>query len=182
MRLIEQLLLVLGLSMDGFAASVCMGMAAGRRIGPIVGLISGFHVAMLLAGYGLGAGLPAGFTALYPWCAAALLTGMGIKMLRQARRPEEDCAGTGLGDMAAMALATSLDAMTVGVAFAIMEVPPVRAGAMVAAVMGSLSVAGAGLGGRVGRTRRRAARTAGGAILCLLGAKLLLNALGVIDL
>ncbi len=179
MRALEQFLLVLGLSMDGFAASVCMGMAAGRRIWPIAGLISGFHVAMLLAGYALGAGLPEGLAEMYPWCAAALLTAMGAKMLRQARLPEEACPGTGTGDMAALALATSLDAMTVGVTFAVMDVPALRAGAMVAAVMGTLSVTGAGLGSRVGRRRRRAARTAGGAILCLLGAKLFLSALGV---
>ena len=182
MHILEQLLLVLGLSMDGFAASVCMGMAAGgRRIGPIVAIMSGFHVGMLLLGYAVGAGLPDRLTAMYPWAAGLLLAAMGVKMLIEARAPEEEtCAGQTAGSIAALSLATSIDAMTVGVAFAVMAVPALRAGAMVAAVMGTLSTVGAALGGRVGKNRRRAARTAGGAILCLLGLKMLLEAMGVL--
>ncbi len=184
MHILEQFLLVLGLSMDGFAASVCMGMASGKRkIGPIVGIMSGFHVSMLLAGYGLGASLPDRLAAVYPWAAGLLLGGMGANMIREALGPEEAlCQRTGPGAIAALSLATSIDAMTVGVTFAMMEVPPLRAGAMVAAVMGTLSLCGAAFGSRVGQSRRRAARTAGGAILCLLGVKLLLNALGVIHI
>ena len=166
--------------MDGFAASVCMGMAAGRRIWPIVGLISGFHVLMFMTGYGLGAGLPDSFGAIYPWAAALLLTGMGVNMVRKAGEPEEDCGSTAPASMAVLALATSLDAMTVGVAFALMGAPALRAGALVALVMGSLALGGSAFGSRVGQHRRQAARTAGGVILCLLGLKLLLNALGVI--
>ena len=184
MRFFEQLLLILGLSMDGFAASVCMGMAAdGKRIWPIVAIMSGFHVGMLLAGYAIGAGLPDSLAAVYPWAAALLLAGMGVNMIREARRPEESCPRrkNTAGSIAALSLATSIDAMTVGVAFAVMEVPAFRAGGLVALVMGSLSTFGAAFGSRVGQNRRRAARTAGGAILCLLGLKLLLSALGVIS-
>ena len=141
MHILEQLLLVLGLSMDGFAASVCMGMAAGgRRIGPIVAIMSGFHVGMLLLGYAVGAGLPDRLTAMYPWAAGLLLAAMGLKMLIEARAPEEEP----------------------------------RAGQTAG------STVGAALGGRVGKSRRRAARTAGGAILCLLGLKMLLEAMGVL--
>ena len=178
MHILEQLLLVLGLAMDGFAASVCMGMAAGRRVWPIVGLVSGFHVAMLLAGYALGAGLPDSFSAVYPWAAAAVLIALGVNMIRTAAGPEA-CAGGGLGSMAAMSLATSVDAMTVGAAFAILGVRPALAGGLMGAVMVSLSLVGSLFGSHIGRGRRRAARTAGGAILCLLGGKLLLGALGV---
>lgn len=181
MHILEQFLLVLGLAMDGFAASVCMGMAAGRRVWPIVGLISGFHVGMLLLGYALGASLPDSLAAAYPWAAAALLMGMGLNMVRLAGEPEETCAGRGdLAGMAALALATSVDAMTVGAAFALMEVPPATAGGLMGGVMVTLSLAGSLLGSRVGRDRRHAARMAGGIILCLLGLKLLLDALGVI--
>ncbi len=182
MHILEQLLLVLGLAMDGFAASVCMGMAAGRRVWPIVCLVSGFHVVMLLTGYGLGASLPDSLAAVYPWAAAALLLGMGANMIREARMPEsEPCAGARLAGMAALALATSLDAMTVGVAFALIEVSPWFAGGLMGAVMVTLSLVGSLFGSHIGRNRRRAARTAGGAILCLLGGKLLLNAMGVVS-
>lgn len=170
--------------MDGFAASVCMGMAVDRRrIWPIVGIMSGFHVGMLLAGYLVGASLPDSLAAVYPWVAALLLAGVGVGMIREARQPEEEpCArrGNTVRSIAALSLATSIDAMTVGVAFAVMQVPALRAGGLVALVMGSLSTFGAAFGSRVGQSRRRAARTAGGAILCLLGLKLLLNALKII--
>ena len=182
MRFFDELLLILGLSMDGFAASVCMGMAAGKRIGPIVGIMSGFHVAMLLLGYVVGVSLPDSLAAIYPWAAALLLTGVGINMIREAGQAEEEeaCGQTTVTSIAALSLATSIDAMTVGVAFAVMEVPPLQAGSLVALVMGTLSVCGAAFGSHVGRERRKAARTAGGVILCLLGLKLLLGAIGVI--
>ena len=170
--------------MDGFAASVCMGMTVDRRrIWPIVCIMSGFHVGMLLTGYLVGAALPDRLAAAYPWAAAVLLAGVGVGMLREAWRPEDEpCArqGNTVKNIAALSLATSIDAMTVGVTFAVMEVPALRAGGLVAVVMGSLSTFGAGFGSRVGQNRRRAARTAGGVILCLLGLKLLLNAVGVI--
>ena len=168
--------------MDGFAASVCMGMAASKKIGPIVGIMSGFHVTMLLLGYVVGVSLPDRLAAVYPWAAALLLAGMGVNMIREAghTEQEETCGRTTLASIAALSLATSIDAMTVGVAFAVMAVPALRAGTMVAAVMGSLSLFGASFGSRVGQERRKIARTAGGVILCLLGLKLLLNALGVV--
>ncbi len=182
MHILEQVLLVLGLAMDGFAASVCMGMAAGRRVWPIVCLVSGFHVAMLLVGYGLGASLPDSLAEIYPWAAALLLAGMGVNMIREAREPErEPCARTRMIGMAALALATSLDAMTVGVAFALIQVSPWFAGGLMGAVMVTLSLIGSLFGSHIGRARRRAARTAGGVILCLLGLKLLLNAMGLVS-
>lgn len=176
----EQLLLVLGLSMDGFAASVCMGVAAGRKIAPVAGLISGFHVLMLLAGYALGAGCPEGIAHIYPWAAAVLLTGMGIRMMAQSGREEPEKPQSAGISTAALALATSVDALTVGVAFALLEVPAWQAGALTAAVMGTLSLVGAAFGSRFGAAYRHAARLGGGLVLCLLGIKLALNCLGVI--
>ncbi|MCD8088930.1 MAG: manganese efflux pump [Oscillospiraceae bacterium] len=181
MHFTEQLLLVLGLSMDGFAASVCMGVAAGRKIAPVAGLVSGFHVLMLLAGYALGAGCPDSIAHIYPWAAAVLLTGMGLNMMRQAGREEPQRSQGAALSVAALALATSLDALTVGVAFAFLEVPAWQAGALVAAVMGTLSLVGAAFGSRFGAAYRHAARLGGGLVLCLLGIKLALNCLGVVS-
>ena len=180
MHILEQLFLVLGLAMDGFAASVCMGMAAGRRVWPIVGLVSGFHVTMLLAGYALGASLPESLAAVYPWAAAAVLIALGGNMVRTAGREEPACGGRrDLAGMAALAMATSVDAVTVGAAFAILDVGPALAGGLMGAVMVTLSLVGSLCGSRIGRARRRAARTAGGVILCLLGGRLLLSAAGI---
>lgn len=180
----EELLLVLGLSMDGFAASVCMGMALGegraRGKYSIVALVSGCHVAMVVLGCWLGMGARRWLEDLYPWIASALLLALGGNMLRTAGR-EEKC-GTGLspGGMAALALVTSLDAFTVGVAFSLMEVPALRAGAMTALVMGVLSFLGAWFGGVVRKGHRKTARLAGGFILCILGLRLLWSALGTL--
>ena len=180
MGIIEQSLLILGLSMDGFCASVCLGMAAGRRIWPIAGLISGFHVAMLLTGMALGAALPDGLQTAFPWAAGFLLSLMGVNMVRKAADPETEVAGLSLTSTAALALATSLDAATVGVAFALMAVPPLRAAAMTAVIMGALSVTGAAAGACFDHHRRRTARRTGGVLLSLLGLRLLAAAAGMI--
>ena len=186
MHILEQLLLVLGLSMDGFAASVCMGMAAeegirGRRDKyRIVALVSGCHVGMVVFGCWLGAGFRRWMEEFYPWFAAALLLGLGANMLRTAGE-ERDCPrGLGIGTMVVLSLATSMDALTVGVAFSLMGVPALRAGCLTAGVMGTLSMAGAYFGGAVGQGHRKTARLAGGLVLCVLGLRLLMSALGTL--
>ena len=170
----EELLLILGLSMDGFAASVCLGMERERRgLVSVVLCVTGFHVGMLLAGWVLGAGVRGICAAALPWAAGLILLLLGVRMLRTADREED--ARPGLSP-AIPALATSVDALTVGAALALTEAAPGPAAGLTAAVMGSLSLVGAALGGRVGRKYRRAARLAGGAILAALGLKNLLGA------
>ena len=181
MGIIEQILLILGLSMDGFCASICMGMTAGRRrLSSIVLLISGFHVTMLLTGMALGAALPDALQAAFPWAAGFLLCFMGVNMVRKASDPEASAADLSIASTAELTLATSLDAATVGVAFALMDVAPIRAAALTAVIMGTLSVTGATVGACVDHRRRCAARQVGGVILSFLGLRLLLTAAGVI--
>jgi putative Mn2+ efflux pump MntP len=179
----EQLLLVLGLSMDGFAASICMGMEVGRenrkRLWAIIGLISGCHVGMLLLGYGLGASFRGRIASVYPWAAALILTLLGIHMLHEAGQTSaaEKKSVTSLTSVAVLALATSLDATTVGIAFALYGVPAWQSAGLVAVIMGSLSFWGAAFGGRIGQKYRRGARLAGGVILCIMGVRLLAGSL-----
>lgn len=186
LHILEQLFLVLGLSMDGFAASVCMGMAAGEGIHRrrdkylIVTLVSGCHVGMVLLGCWLGAGFRQWMEEFYPWLAAALLLGLGANMLRTAGEERACCLGIGVGAMVTLSLATSLDALTVGVAFSLMKVPALQAGCLTAAVMGTLSLVGAYFGSAVGQGHRKTARLAGGLILCVLGLRLLMSALGAL--
>ena len=178
MRFWEELLLILGLSMDGFAASVCLGMELGRRrLAPIVLMITGFHVGMLLIGFAVGTGVRGLPSDLFPWIAGLMLTALGGNMLRQAGREEPQRSRDALLSIAGLSIATSLDAMTVGVALALMGASPVRAGGLTALVMGTLSLAGAGFGGRIGEGHRRGARLAGGMILAVLGLRLLITAL-----
>lgn len=177
----EQLLLVLGLSMDGFAAAVCMGMAAGaarkRKIYPIAALVCGFHVGMVLLGCVIGAGFRQWMGLVYPWIAGGLLLLLGTQMLRTAGEDAVLTRGLTLRSMAALSAATSLDALTVGVTFALMAVPPLWAGCMTAVVMGTLALFGAAFGSRVGAEHRKRARQAGGLILCILGVRMILGAL-----
>jgi len=181
----EELLLVLGLSMDGFAASVCMGMAieeSARGKYRVVALVSGCHVVMVVLGCFLGMGLQKWIETAYLWVASALLLALGANMLRTAGREENYKTVLTPGAMAALSLATSLDAFTVGVAFSLMEVPVYRAGGMTVAVMGVLSVLGAFVGGAVGKQHRKTARLAGGSILCILGLRLMGSAFGTLGL
>lgn len=174
----EELALILGLSMDGFAASVCMGIELGRRgLVRTVLFITGFHVAMLLAGYALGAGVRGVLAGVFPWIGGLILALLGANLLRTAGREEEKSAGGTLLSAAALAFATSVDAMTVGVALALSGAAACEAGMMTALVMGALSLLGAAFGGRIGRRFRRGARLAGGAILTLLGLRMLLGAI-----
>ena len=185
MRIWEELLLVLGLSMDGFAASVCMGVTLGPERGGryrIVALVSGCHAAMVVLGCWLGIGLQSRIGTAWPFAAAALLLALGANMLRTAGREEGCRTGLTSGAMAALAMATSLDAFTVGVAFSLMEVPVLRAGGLTLLVMGALSILGVWFGGAVGKRHRKTARLAGGLILCILGFRLFWSALGTLTL
>jgi len=177
----EQLLLVFGLSMDGFAAAVCMGMAAGtergKKLFPIVALVSGFHVGMVLLGHVIGAGFRQWMGLLYPFAAGGLLLALGIHMLLTAGEDAVLTRGLTPGSMVLLSAATSIDALTVGVSFALMGVSPLWAGSMTAAVMGALAFLGAAFGSGIGAAHRKRARRAGGLILCILGLRMILGAL-----
>ena len=180
MRLWEELLLIFGLSMDGFAASVCLGMELGRKkYPPIILSISGCHISLLLLGYALGAGVSGLLDGVFPWISGVILGLLGLNMLRSAGEEAPKPRGGGVLSIGALAFATSIDAMTVGVALALMEVPGWHAALYTALVMGTLSFIGAFLGGRLGAKYRFGARLSGGGILTLLGLKALLEALGV---
>lgn len=168
----EEILLILGLSMDGFAASVCLGIELGRRrAGPVVLTITGFHVGMLLMGFLLGAGVRGVWEGVFPRVAAALLILLGLNMLRTARQ-EETVKDGGWLSMAALAFATSIDAMTVGMALALMGASALRGACMTAVVMGILSLFGALFGIKVGEKHRMIARIAGGVVLIGLGLRM----------
>lgn len=176
-----QLLLILGLAMDGFAAAVCMGLSMkehkGRRALLAVGLVTGFHVLMFGLGYVFGAHCARWLQRLCAWLPGVLLTALGLQMgagaLRERRR--EEALPEGLGGLWSLAFSTSLDAMTVGLSFAMMGVALGGAVWKVAAVMGLLAVIGVSFGRLIGPRLRRKAELAGGLILCLLGLKNLLG-------
>ena len=183
----ELFLLAVGLSMDAFAVSVCKGLAL-RRIRVRDALIcgawfGGFQALMPLLGYYLGR-LFAGFIASVDhWVAFVLLAIIGGNMIREALSKEEDApadASLGVRTMLLMAIATSIDALAVGVTFAFLNVKIVPAVSLIGATTFLLSALGVKAGAAFGAKYEKKAELLGGVVLVLLGGKILLEHLGVL--
>lgn len=185
MGTIALLFLAVGLSMDAFAVSVCKGLAMGKvswRRACIPGLwFGGFQGLMPLAGFLLGARFAGTITAVDHWVAFVLLAALGVNMLREARGEGETAdASLGFWEMLSMAVATSIDALAVGITFAFLDVEILPAAGCIAGITFLLSTAGVKAGSLVGGAFRRRAQYLGGSILLLLGGKLLLEGLGLL--
>ena len=187
----ELFLLAVGLSMDAFAVSVCKGLAmkkAGAKELCIVGCwFGGFQALMPLIGYLLGTAFEQYITSFDHWIAFALLTLIGANMLREAfSKDEEESAGASLsfGTMLVLALATSIDALAVGITLAFLVE---SIGYLIFAVLSIgiitfiLSAIGVRVGNLFGVKYKKGAVISGGVILILLGVKILLEHLGVIS-
>ena len=187
MSILELFLLAVGLSMDAFAVAVCKGLAAGKvrfRHMLIPGAWFGvFQALMPLLGYALGARFEKYIVSVDHWIAFVLLAGIGANMLREALRdePGEEDASLKAKVMLPLALATSIDALAVGVTFAFLQVRIVPAVSFIGVVTFLLSMAGVKIGSIFGVRWRKGAQIAGGVILILLGLKILLEHLGVIS-
>ena len=201
MRLLELFLVGVGLSMDAFAVSVCKGLAA-RRPSPrqylAVGLwFGGFQALMPTAGYYLGAAFERYITDYDHWVAFVLLALIGANMLREGLTPEKPKDGdptegenTGGGEtkgafspivMLPLAVATSIDALAVGISFGVLGgVSILGAAAMIGVTTCLLSMLGLRIGSLFGLRYKRRAEIAGGAILILIGVKILLEGLSII--
>lgn len=187
MDLLSLLLLAVGLSMDAFAVSVCKGLAVGKVKAKhmcIVGAwFGGFQALMPAAGYLLGTRFEKYITAVDHWIAFVLLLLIGANMIREAlSKGEEEEADASLSfkTMFLMAVATSIDALAVGITFAFLQVNIVPAALTIGATTFILSAAGIKVGSMFGLRYKKRAELAGGAILCLLGVKILLEHLGVL--
>ncbi len=176
--------LAVGLSMDAFAVSVCKGLALGNKVSLgracVPGLwFGGFQGLMPLLGWLLGSRFAQYITAIDHWIAFGLLAFLGFNMLREARAGEAEgaSASLGFGEMLALAVATSIDALAVGITFAFLEVEILPAVACIAGTTFALSTAGVKLGSLFGLRYRAKAQFFGGGILMLLGVKILLEGL-----
>ena len=191
MGVVELLILAVGLSMDAFAVSVCKGLAmkkAGAKELCIVGCwFGGFQALMPLIGYLLGTAFEQYITSFDHWIAFALLTLIGANMLREAfSKDEEESAGASLsfGPMLVLALATSIDALAVGITLTFLVE---SIGYLIFAVLSIgiitfiLSAIGVRVGNLFGVKYKKGAVISGGVILILLGVKILLEHLGVIS-
>lgn len=189
MGLLELLLLAVGLSMDAFAVAICKGLAMKKvtpRNAAICGVwFGGFQAIMPLAGYILGAQFEQYINRIAPWIAFALLCLIGINMVREAFSAEEETsADLGVKTMFLMAVATSIDALTVGITFACVPIQILSASQWINTLLGvvliglttfSLSCVGVRIGNLFGTRYRARAELTGGIILILIGVKVLLE-------
>lgn len=183
----ELLLLGVGLSMDAFAVSVCKGLAmkkATLKAELTCGVwFGGFQALMPLIGFYLGTLFAEAIQAFDHWVAFALLALIGGNMLKEAFGAEEECpcADLSVRTMFLMAVATSIDALAVGISLAMVgNVNIWAAVSLIGVTTFALSAVGVAVGNVFGSRYEKKAEMAGGIILILLGVKILLEHLGVL--
>ena len=183
----ELFLLAVGLSMDAFAVSVCKGLAmkkVTRKAEATCGLwFGGFQMLMPLIGYLLGKQFESMITSIDHWIAFVLLAFIGFHMIRESREEaEEEKPYTGINfkELFILAVATSIDALAVGVTFAFLQVNIVPAIVIIGCTTFVISLAGVYVGNVFGARYKSRAELTGGVILVLIGLKILLEHLGVI--
>jgi putative Mn2+ efflux pump MntP len=190
MGIIELLLLAVGLSMDAFAVSVCKGLAMPKvrfRTASICGLwFGGFQALMPMLGYLLGSRFESYIDQVSSWIAFFLLAIIGGNMIKEAcsQKEEEATPGLDVKTMFMMAVATSIDALAVGVTFACVPVRLIHAGSLtntffavmiIGVTTYIISCAGVKIGNVFGTKYEAKAEIAGGIILIFIGIKILLN-------
>ena len=184
MGLVELFILAVGLSMDAFAVSVCKGLAMPQisvRKTVIVGLwFGGFQALMPVLGYLLGVQFQDKITSVDHWIAFVLLGIIGVNMIREACSGECESEDDSLDirTMFLLAVATSIDALAVGITFAFLKVQIVAAVLFIGVTTFIISALGVKIGNVFGTKYKAKAEFAGGLILVLLGFKILLEHLG----
>ncbi|WP_195250438.1 manganese efflux pump MntP [Coprococcus comes] len=184
MGLIELFLIAVGLSMDAFAVSVCKGLAMPKctfKKAAIVGLwFGGFQALMPAIGYILGAQFQESIASIDHWIAFVLLALIGGNMIHEALDNDEEEADASLDvkTMFLLAVATSIDALAIGITFAFLKVSIIPAVCFIGIVTFIISFAGVKIGNVFGARYKNKAEIVGGVILILLGLKILLEHLG----
>lgn len=187
----EFLLLGIGLAMDAFAVSVCKGLAmrkVNKKQAVVIGLFfGGFQALMPFIGWALGTQFQEHIVSVDHWIAFILLSYIGGKMILSAvRSKEEDMEVTELDqplnikEMFILAIATSIDALAVGITFAFLQYPIIEAISVIGVTTFFISIGGVYVGNFFGTRYKKRAELAGGVILVLIGIKILLEHLGVL--
>lgn len=186
MNLFSLFLIAVGLSMDAFAVSICKGLAMKKitiKKALIVGLwFGGFQGLMPAIGYLLGTQFEKYITNIDHWIAFVLLFIIGGNMIKEALSKEEEEANDSLAfkEMLLLALATSIDALAVGVTFAFLKVQIIPAVSFIGVITFTLSAIGVKIGNIFGSRYKSKAELTGGIILILMGCKILLEHLGIL--
>ena len=191
MSIFELFILAVGLSMDAFAVAICKGLAT-RELKPrhmltVGAWFGGFQALMPLIGYFVGTAFAKYVTAIDHWIALVLLCGIGGNMIKESfeKEEEEQCDNYGFKTMFVMAVATSIDALAAGISLAMdlngNNTYAFIAVAFIGIITFTLSAVGVKIGNIYGAKFKSKAEFAGGLILILLGIKILLEHLGVIN-
>lgn len=179
MSLLTLFITAVGLSMDAFAVSVCKGLAMKKlsvKKAVLIGLwFGGFQALMPTIGYMLGTRFEKYVTSIDHWIAFVLLAFIGINMIKEALSGDEDEANDSvdLKTMFLLAVATSIDALAVGVTYAFLQVRIIPAVAFIGVTTFVLSVVGVKIGNVFGLRYKSKAEIFGGIILIVMGAKIL---------
>ena len=186
MDLLTLLTLAVGLAMDAFAVSICKGLAMREKVlkkGIIVGLwFGGFQALMPTIGFFLGTQFKDQITSIDHWIAFVLLGLIGINRVKEALSNDEEQADDSIAvkEMFMLAVATSIDALAVGITFAFLNVHIVSAASMIGVCTFLISFAGVKIGNIFGTKYKSKAELAGGIILILLGFKILFEHLHIL--
>ena len=177
----ELFIIAVGLSMDALAVAICKGLSMAKmswRKGIIVGLwFGGFQALMPLIGYLLGAQFESKITAFDHWIAFILLGLIGGNMIREGVSGDEEKTddSVSIKSMLPLAIATSIDALAVGVTFAFLRVTIAYAVSFIGVITLLLSTVGVKVGNVFGARYKSKAEIAGGVILILMGLKILIE-------
>ena len=189
MPFIELFVLSIGLSMDAFAVAICKGLSLERfsldksiLVGAYFGIFQGL---MPFIGYLLGVNFQDKISAVDHWIAFALLFLIGFNMIRESLQCENECDlddSLSFKNMVMLAIATSIDALAIGITFAILNVNIVKSSLVIGIVTFIISTFGVNIGFKFGCKYKSKAEFAGGIILILMGTKILLSHLGIIGI
>lgn len=184
----ELLFTAIGLSMDAFAVSVCKGLSVGKATKSQMAVtgawFGGFQGLMPLVGYFIGKAFSSLVENFDHWIAFALLALIGLNMIKEAFSKEESCADCSFAAkvMLVMAIATSIDALAVGINYGVLPGVNIWAAvALIASITFILSAVGVKFGAFFGAKYKKGAEILGGSVLVLMGTKILLEHLGVIN-
>lgn len=185
MSILELFILAVGLSMDAFAVSVCKGLSLGK-IKPkhmcIAGAwFGGFQALMPLIGYFLGSFFAEMIEKYDHWVAFVLLAIIGGNMIKESFGKDEKVdSSMDVKSMLLLAIATSVDALAVGVTFAFLQVQIVPAVSFIGVITFIFSAVGVKIGSLFGTKYKSKAELFGGIVLVLIGIKILLEGIGVL--
>lgn len=186
MGLIELILTAVALSMDAFAVAVCKGLSSmnvNLKKSAVTGLwFGGFQGLMPVIGYFLGSAFEKYITSFDHWIAFVLLAVIGGNMIKESFEKDDEDKGNSFSPRAMfpMAVATSIDALAVGITFACLNTNIFLSASLIGIITFALSAAGVYIGNRFGGKHKSKAELAGGIVLILIGGKILLEHLGII--